>query len=63
MSFIKKKKFTVTILAVIVVHLLATLIHEGHPTDISCFKGWAIRLFEGGFANFYTSGGFSDYPP
>ncbi|HKU80553.1 MAG TPA: phospholipid carrier-dependent glycosyltransferase [Candidatus Tumulicola sp.] len=37
--------------------------NEGFKTDVNTFEAWAIALAERGFANFYTSAGFADYPP
>ena len=55
---------SVAILASLVVSVLFTFIHEGHPTDINCFKGWADMLYHGGLSNFYTAkDSFTDYPP
>jgi dolichyl-phosphate-mannose--protein O-mannosyl transferase len=36
---------------------------RGFSTDISTFQFWAMSLAEHGFANFYASAGFADYPP
>jgi dolichyl-phosphate-mannose-protein mannosyltransferase len=33
------------------------------PTDMSCFKAWALRIAETGPAGFYKEGYFCDYPP
>lgn len=35
----------------------------GNKTDINCFTAWANRAATGGLKNFYSGGGFSDYPP
>lgn len=35
----------------------------GFSSDIACFSGWAARVYEGGFSNFYAPEVFSDYPP
>jgi dolichyl-phosphate-mannose--protein O-mannosyl transferase/Gpi18-like mannosyltransferase len=37
--------------------------NEGFKTDISTYTAWAIGLSERGFASFYSSVGFADYPP
>ena len=37
--------------------------NEGFKTDVDTFEAWAGMLATHGFANFYTSGGFADYPP
>ncbi|OQB15188.1 MAG: putative dolichyl-phosphate-mannose--protein mannosyltransferase [Firmicutes bacterium ADurb.Bin193] len=36
---------------------------EGHLTDISCFKSWALRLAAVGTRDFYAPDYFADYPP
>ncbi|HEY6325029.1 MAG TPA: phospholipid carrier-dependent glycosyltransferase [Candidatus Cybelea sp.] len=36
---------------------------EGFKTDISTYSAWAIALAQHGFASFYSSIGFADYPP
>jgi Gpi18-like mannosyltransferase len=41
---------------------LSTAIH-GVPTDVACFKAWAMAAAEGGLSRFYSSGMFVDYPP
>lgn len=33
------------------------------PTDMSCFKAWALRMATVGPRGFYTEGYFCDYPP
>jgi dolichyl-phosphate-mannose--protein O-mannosyl transferase/Gpi18-like mannosyltransferase len=35
----------------------------GFKTDISTYSAWAIALGQHGFASFYSSIGFADYPP
>lgn len=52
----------VVVLAV-TLRAIAATVFTGYSSDISCFKGWAIAAYEGGPANFYTSGMFADYPP
>jgi len=46
-----------------IVRAVLSIIFYGHPTDIACFMGWGSQIVENGIANFYTSGGFADYPP
>ncbi|HET9599030.1 MAG TPA: glycosyltransferase family 39 protein [Anaeromyxobacteraceae bacterium] len=41
---------------------LATAI-VGVPTDIACFKAWAMAAAEGGLSRFYAGPMFVDYPP
>lgn len=52
----------VVILAV-ALRVIVALAYKGYETDIGCFKGWAMGVYEYGPANFYTSGMFADYPP
>jgi dolichyl-phosphate-mannose--protein O-mannosyl transferase len=37
--------------------------NEGFKTDVETFEAWAMALAQHGFANFYGSLGFADYPP
>ncbi|MBV8148181.1 MAG: hypothetical protein JO092_03730, partial [Candidatus Eremiobacteraeota bacterium] len=37
--------------------------NEGFRTDVSSFEAWALSLVQHGFANFYATAGFADYPP
>ena len=41
---------------------LALAVH-GVPTDIACFKSWAMTAAEGGLSRFYSGTQFVDYPP
>ncbi|MDD5017955.1 MAG: glycosyltransferase family 39 protein [Eubacteriales bacterium] len=47
----------------VILRVIVALAFEGYSTDIACFKGWAIAVYEYGPQNFYTSGVFADYPP
>ena len=51
------------IVLAVMLRAIAATVFTGYSSDISCFKGWAIAAYEGGPANFYTSGMFADYPP
>jgi dolichyl-phosphate-mannose-protein mannosyltransferase len=51
------------LLLALVFRLFLAPITQGHSTDISCFKAWALRLAEVGGHNFYQPGYFADYPP
>jgi Gpi18-like mannosyltransferase len=42
---------------------LAFVNSEGFKTDISTYSAWAIALSQHGFATFYSTIGFADYPP
>jgi dolichyl-phosphate-mannose--protein O-mannosyl transferase/Gpi18-like mannosyltransferase len=37
--------------------------NEGFKTDVSTYSAWALGLSEHGFATFYATVGFADYPP
>jgi dolichyl-phosphate-mannose--protein O-mannosyl transferase len=37
--------------------------NEGFKTDVQTFEAWAMALAEHGYAKFYGSTGFADYPP
>ena len=62
----EQKAWPVFLLAAVLAVLLRVIIamvYEGYSTDIACFKGWAIAVYETGPSGFYTSGIFADYPP
>ncbi len=42
---------------------LAFIPNTGYANDVQTFEAWATMLPEHGFANFYSSGQFADYPP
>lgn len=60
-----RRNFAVILLVAVAVLYRVTIakVEPGHGSDMRCFKGWAISAYEGGLANFYTSGQFADYPP
>lgn len=37
--------------------------YKGFLSDVACFVGWSNRVYEVGFADFYSPEVFSDYPP
>ena len=43
--------------------LILAATSRGFDNDVACFSGWALRVFRGGFANFYSLDTFTDYPP
>ncbi|MGL4982730.1 MAG: glycosyltransferase family 39 protein [Treponemataceae bacterium] len=43
--------------------LIIALLYTGHTSDFASFFGWASRVSRVGFANFYDSNAFTDYPP
>lgn len=55
--------FAIAAVFAVVLRMAVALTFEGYHTDIACFKGWAISVYQLGPANFYTSGMFADYPP
>ena len=60
------KMWPILLLAIILavaMRLVTAAAYPGYATDIACFKGWAAAVYNGGPANFYTSGIFADYPP
>ncbi len=59
-----EKVWLAIILAVaFIIRVACSLKYYGHPTDINCFMAWGYHLREEGFAAFYNSGMFADYPP
>ena len=55
--------FLFMLLAGIAVRVAAAGMYPGHETDMNCFYAWADSIYNNGFAAFYASEGFTDYPP
>ncbi|MCH5185921.1 MAG: glycosyltransferase family 39 protein, partial [Oscillospiraceae bacterium] len=55
--------FIFMIAAAFVVRIVAAAKYPGHETDMNCFSAWSSMVFNDGFAKFYTSDAFTDYPP
>lgn len=58
-----KMFITAALAAGVIAHIICAVAYKGHPTDMGCFSGWSDRIFKDGFAAFYASDGFHDYPP
>ncbi|HVA34578.1 MAG TPA: hypothetical protein VNG31_10550, partial [Candidatus Baltobacteraceae bacterium] len=37
--------------------------NDGFKNDVQTFEAWALSLSSHGFAKFYATAGFADYPP
>lgn len=60
----KKYIWILGLLAVaLVFKLILAAYYKGFEVDMNCFYSWSDTIFDGGIGNFYTSGGFADYPP
>jgi len=55
--------FLLTAVLAVMFRMIIAVAFEGYSTDIACFKGWAVAVYENGLPGFYTSGIFCDYPP
>ena len=42
---------------------LVFITNEGFKTDVTTYVAWALALSQHGFASFYSTIGFADYPP
>lgn len=51
------------LLGALFLRLVLAAFYRGYETDMSCFMGWADRLYSEGISSFYQGGGFNDYPP
>lgn len=49
--------------AALLLRLYMAATSTGFLSDISCFASWALRVYKGGFAEFYSPDVFTDYPP
>ncbi|MCH5211944.1 MAG: DUF2029 domain-containing protein [Oscillospiraceae bacterium] len=60
----ENKIFIIAALAAgLIAHIICAVAYKGHSTDMGCFSGWSDRIYKDGFAAFYASDGFHDYPP
>jgi Gpi18-like mannosyltransferase len=55
--------FLLTAVLAVMLRAIVAMVFEGYSTDIACFKGWAMAVYEHGPSGFYASGIFCDYPP
>ncbi len=46
-----------------ILRIVLAYCYKGHETDMACFNAWSDMLKNDGFASFYTSDAFTDYPP
>lgn len=58
-----KKLFLASAAAALALRLIFAYLYFGHNTDVNDFLAWSDMLFKNGLPSFYTSGGFTDYPP
>lgn len=58
-----EKLALVGILLVLVVAKIWAAPYFGYATDLGTYKAWALRLADGGPADFYAPNYFADYPP
>lgn len=58
-----KYYFYILLAVAFLLRCLFAYFNKSHEYDISCFSGWASRVYNGGFANFYSPDAFTDYPP
>lgn len=47
----------------LLIRLIAGAFIRGHESDMNCFQAWAEMVYNNGFAAFYPSESFTDYPP
>ncbi len=47
----------------LVIRFIAGALIKGYETDMNCFQAWAEMVYKDGFAAFYPSEAFTDYPP
>ena len=47
----------------LLLRLILAAVCKGFDTDITCFGSWALRVYNHGFADFYSPDVFTDYPP
>lgn len=64
-QLIERDRFFFPVLCVLSLSLriICTKFYYGHESDMNCWAGWADMMLNGGPWDFYTSEGFTDYPP
>jgi len=55
--------FVILFVVAFIVRMVAAVIYRGYETDMNCFVSWSDMVFNDGFAAFYKSESFTDYPP
>jgi len=55
--------FFILLAVAFLLRLILAATSRGFDNDVACFSGWAHRVFQGGFKNFYSPDTFTDYPP
>ena len=55
--------FILVLIGALILRLIMAIKYTGHPTDMSCWAGWALGMAEYGPGRFYESMSFADYPP
>jgi Gpi18-like mannosyltransferase len=58
-----RKSLLFLLVIAVLVRIAASFIDAAYQNDVLTFQYWAFQLFENGLTNFYSSGGFTDYPP
>ena len=53
----------ILLLVGLIVRCVLAKIEPGYEVDMNCFTAWSDMVYNDGFANFYTSDAFTDYPP
>ena len=49
--------------AAFILRVILACVYKGHETDMQCFSAWSSMVYNDGFASFYASDAFTDYPP
>lgn len=55
--------FAIIFVAALLVRLIIATMFRGHEVDMNCFVSWSDMIYNDGFAAFYKSESFTDYPP
>lgn len=58
-----KNTLFILLMSGFILRIVLAYFYKGHETDMSCFNAWSDMLKNDGFASFYTSDAFTDYPP
>ncbi|ADZ84793.1 uncharacterized membrane protein [Cellulosilyticum lentocellum DSM 5427] len=58
-----KTKLALLLISGICLRIFLAFFYTGHPTDMTCWSGWALGMANYGPGSFYESMQFADYPP
>lgn len=62
-QYASKRQLVILLVLGTCLRLFLATLYSGHPTDMTCWSGWALGMAHYGPWHFYESMSFADYPP